>query len=37
MPIAALAVPALLANDMERSSVVEVLTGSLLAAGATLS
>jgi poly-gamma-glutamate biosynthesis protein PgsC/CapC len=37
MPIAALAVPALLANDMERSSVVEVLTGSVLAATATLS
>jgi len=37
MPIAALAVPALLANDMERSSVIEVLTGSAIGAAATLS
>ena len=37
MPIAVLAVPALLANDMERSSVVEVITGSVLGAAATLS
>lgn len=37
LPIAALFVPALLANDMERSSVPEVVVGGFIAAGATLS
>ena len=37
LPIAALFVPALLANDMERSSVVEVLVGAMIAATVTLS
>lgn len=37
LPVAALFVPALLANDMERSSISEVLLGSVIAAGATLS
>jgi hypothetical protein len=37
LPIAALFVPALLANDMERTSVVAVATGGILAGSATLS
>ena len=36
LPIAALFVPALLANDMERTSIVSVATGGLLAASVTL-
>lgn len=37
LPIAVLFVPALLANDMERTSVPEVLVGTMIAATATLS
>ncbi len=37
LPITALFVPALLANDMERTSISEVMVGGVLAASATLS
>ncbi len=37
LPVAALFIPALLANDMERTSVNTVLVGGFIAAGATLS
>lgn len=37
LPIAVLFVPALLANDMERTSVPEVLLGTMIAATATVS
>ena len=37
LPIAVLFVPALLANDMERTTVPEVLVGTTVAAAATVS
>ena len=37
LPIAVLFVPALLANDMERTSIPEVLVGTTVAAAATVS